>query len=149
MSVLAFRLQTRHAASSEDTAMSFISALVAHDFHSASALLAPSFSWFGETMRPQQWTFRAQAALANVALSSAPGHVLEGTVLAAIESELALEIFDGPVSAAHTLHIFTIDRAGTPVSVGILTATLASGETVIERVIDLLRFKARFAASAA
>ena len=144
MNVLAFRTGYGSIESHRAIADKFVDALTARDFVEAGRHIGKSISWFAEKMPKADWLSRISAALATSELASIAAGDIGTNELGKITKDDLIEAMDGPLEKTHRLHVYQFCRNGSWVSLGVLT--VGDREVVIDRILDLRRFKAVAAA---
>ena len=139
MNVLTLRTGYEALESHRAVADRFIAALVVRDFVTASADMAKSVSWFGESIPKADWITRCTTAFASATLAAQGVGDVDSDELRALPATTIGETLDGPLQKTHRLHVYQLCRNDIWVTVGILTA--GSDTVVVDRVLDLRRLK--------
>jgi hypothetical protein len=139
MNILAFRSGYEQVEGHRNAADRFVDAVTARDFVMAGRHVGKTISWFNEKMPKADWIARATIAFADAELVSIGAGDIGSTELARIPRSELPEAIDGPLEKTHRLHLYQFCRNKIWVSLGVLT--VGERDVVIDRVLDLRRFK--------
>ncbi len=144
MNVLAFRSGYDQLEAHRAVADRFIDALTARDFVQAGRDVGKTLSWFADKMPKADWIARATVAFADAELVSIGAGDIGFSELTKIPYGDLAEVIDGPLEKTHRLHLYQFCRNKTWVSLGVLT--VGDRDVIVDRILDLRRFKAIAAA---
>lgn len=139
MNILAFRSGYEQVETHRNVADRFIDAMTARDFVMAARHVSKTISWFSEKMSKADWIARATVAFADAELVSIGAGDIGVSELGRIPRNDVPDVIDGPLEKTHRLHLYQFCRNKIWVSLGVLT--VGERDVVVDRILDLRRFK--------